>query len=78
LKSTRCQEAVTLEEKYQEVREYTFEGNILLYGNSDFEAPEGGNNDTTGIVWRFIKFPCNTVPKVANSKLVTQLKNNKL
>lgn len=78
MKSTRCQEAVTLEEKYQEARDYTFEGNILLYCNSDFEPPERGNKDTTGIVRRFIKFPCNTVPRVANSKLVTQLKNNKL
>lgn len=78
MKSVSSQEAVTLEEKWRGALDYTFEGNILLHGNSDFDTPERGSKDTTGLARRFIKFPCNTVPREPNSKLIDLLEMNKL
>ena len=50
----------------------------MLHGNSDFKVPERGSKDPTGLARHFIKFPCNTVPKVPNSNLFALLEKNKL
>ena len=62
--------------KHRDAISFIYDGNILFHGNSFFQHPKRGPNDSTGFAGQIIKFCSNTVPEKPNSKLPELLEKN--